>query len=118
MLEVEEFLRNSFLDSAHSAVVAVSAMTGAGLEELRQAIVRVAAEVPAKDSTALARLPIDRVFTMKGFGVVVTGTLLSGHGAEGRRTGGVSCWPAGAGSRSAGAWTEQLSRPSQVNAPR
>jgi selenocysteine-specific elongation factor len=77
-LEVEEFLRNSFLDPAHSAVVAVSAMTGAGLDELRQAIVRVAAEVPAKDSTALARLPIDRVFTMKGFGVVVTGTLVSG----------------------------------------
>jgi selenocysteine-specific elongation factor len=77
-MEVEEFLRDSFLDSAHSAVVAVSAMTGAGLEELRQAIVRVGAEIPAKDSTALARLPIDRVFTMKGFGVVVTGTLLSG----------------------------------------
>ncbi len=77
-MEVEEFLRDSFLDSAHSAVVAVSAMTGAGLEELRQAIVRVGAEIPAKDSAALARLPIDRVFTMKGFGVVVTGTLLSG----------------------------------------
>ena len=77
-MEVEEFLRDSFLDSAHSAVVAVSAMTGAGLEELRQAIVRVGGEIPAKDSAALARLPIDRVFTMKGFGVVVTGTLLSG----------------------------------------
>ena len=77
-LEVEEFLRNSFLDSAHSEVVAVSALSGAGLDELRQAIVRVAAQVPSKDSAALARLPIDRVFTMKGFGVVVTGTLLSG----------------------------------------
>ena len=39
---------------------------------------KVAAEVPARDSTALARLPIDRVFTMKGFGTVVTGTLVSG----------------------------------------
>ena len=77
-LEVEEFLRNSFLDPANSQVVAVSALTGAGLDELRQAIVRVAAEVPAKDSTALARLPIDRVFTIKGFGAVVTGTLVSG----------------------------------------
>jgi selenocysteine-specific elongation factor len=77
-LEVEEFLRHSFLDSAHSPLVAVSALTGAGLEELRQALVQVATEVPAKDSTALARLPIDRVFTMKGFGVVVTGTLVSG----------------------------------------
>jgi selenocysteine-specific elongation factor len=77
-LEVEEFLRDSFLDPAHSAVVAVSAMTGAGLGELRQAIIKVATEIPARDSTALARLPIDRVFTMKGFGAVVTGTLLSG----------------------------------------
>jgi selenocysteine-specific elongation factor len=77
-LEVEQFLRNSFLDSADSPIVAVSALTGAGLDELRQAIVRVAAEVPAKDSIAPARLPIDRVFTMKGFGGVVTGTLVSG----------------------------------------
>jgi selenocysteine-specific elongation factor len=77
-LEVEEFVRNSFLDSAQSAIVAVSALTGAGLDELRRALIRVAAEVPARDSTALARLPVDRVFTMKGFGVVVTGTLVSG----------------------------------------
>ena len=77
-LEVEEFLRNSFLDPAHSSVVAVSSLTGAGLDDLRQALVKAAAEIPAKDSTALARLPIDRVFTMKGFGTVVTGTLVSG----------------------------------------
>ena len=77
-LEVEQFLRNSFLDSADSPIVAVSALTGTGLDQLRQAIVTVAAEIPAKDSTALARLPIDRVFTMKGFGPVVTGTLVSG----------------------------------------
>lgn len=77
-LEVEDFLRGSFLDPAHSPIVPVSSLTGAGLEELKQAIVKVASEVPAKDSTALARLPIDRVFTMKGFGTVVTGTLISG----------------------------------------
>jgi selenocysteine-specific elongation factor len=77
-LEVEEFLRNSFLDSAHSSVVAVSSLTGAGLDDLRQALAKAAVEVPAKDSSTLARLPIDRVFTMKGFGVVVTGTLVSG----------------------------------------
>jgi len=77
-LEVEEFLRNSFLDPAQSSVVAVSSLTGAGLDDLRQALVKAAAEIPARDSSALARLPIDRVFTMKGFGVVVTGTLISG----------------------------------------
>ena len=59
-------------------IVAVSSLTGAGLDDLRQALVKAAAEIPARDSSALARLPIDRVFTMKGFGVVVTGTLISG----------------------------------------
>ncbi len=76
-LEVEEFLRGSFL-SGKSPIVPVNSLTGAGLDQLKQALVRVAAEVPAKDSTALARLPIDRVFTIKGFGTVVTGTLVSG----------------------------------------
>ena len=52
--------------------------TGAGLEDLKRALVRVAGEAQAKDSTSAPRLPIDRVFTMKGFGTVVTGTLLSG----------------------------------------
>jgi selenocysteine-specific elongation factor len=77
-LEVEEFLRNSFLDPAHSSVVAVSSLTGAGLDDLRQALAKTTQDLPARDSSALARLPIDRVFTMKGFGVVVTGTLASG----------------------------------------
>ena len=77
-LEVEDYLRHSFLDPAHSPIVAVSSLTGTGLDELRQTLVEVAAEVPARNSTALVRLPIDRVFTMKGFGVVVTGTLVSG----------------------------------------
>jgi selenocysteine-specific elongation factor len=77
-LELEDYLRGSFLDPAQAPIVAVSAKTGAGLEELRRELARVAAEVPAKDSTALLRLPIDRVFTMKGFGTVVTGTLIGG----------------------------------------
>ncbi len=77
-LEVEDFVRGSFLDSAQSPIVAVSSLTGAGLDELKSALARVASEVAAKDSAALARLPIDRVFTMKGFGTVVTGTLVAG----------------------------------------
>jgi selenocysteine-specific elongation factor len=58
--------------------VAVSSLTGAGLDELRSALAQVASEVAAKNSAALARLPIDRVFSMKGFGTVVTGTLVAG----------------------------------------
>lgn len=77
-LEIADFLRGSFLDPAHSPIVAASSLTGAGLDDVKQALARIASEATAKDSTALARLPIDRVFTMKGFGTVVTGTLVSG----------------------------------------
>ena len=77
-LEVEDFVRGSFLDPARSPMVAVSSLTGAGLDELKSALARVASEVAAKNSAALSRLPIDRVFTMKGFGTVVTGTLVAG----------------------------------------
>jgi len=81
-LEVEDFVRGSFLDTtldpARSPMVAVSSLTGAGLDELKSALAKVASEVAAKNSAALARLPIDRVFTMKGFGTVVTGTLVAG----------------------------------------
>src|SRR5215510_2375152 len=77
-LEVADFLRGSFLDPVQSPIVAVSSVTGAGLDDLKRELARIAAEVAAKDSSALARLPIDRVFTMKGFGTVVTGTLVAG----------------------------------------
>lgn len=77
-LEVEEFLRGTFLEGPKAPIVAVSSLTGAGLDDLKQAIADAVAEVEPRDSQALARLPIDRVFTMKGFGTVVTGTLISG----------------------------------------
>jgi selenocysteine-specific elongation factor len=77
-LEVEEFLRGTFLDASKSPMLAVSSITGAGLEDLKRAMVAVAVSVQPRDSHAIARLPIDRVFTMKGFGTVVTGTLVSG----------------------------------------
>jgi selenocysteine-specific elongation factor len=75
-LEVEDYVRESFL--AKSPIVAVSSLTGAGLDELKSAIAKIASQVTAKDSAALARLPIDRVFTMQGFGTVITGTLVAG----------------------------------------
>src|SRR6202047_1734203 len=77
-LEVEDYVRGSFLDTAHSPMVAVSSLTGAGLDELKSALAQAASEATPKDSAALTRLPIDRVFTMKGFGTVVTGTLVAG----------------------------------------
>jgi selenocysteine-specific elongation factor len=75
-LEAEDFLRGSFLERV--PIVSVSAKTGAGLEELKRALRNAAAEVQGKDSARYFRLPIDRAFAMKGFGSVVTGTLISG----------------------------------------
>ena len=77
-LEIEDFLRGSFLDSSKSPIVAVSSLTGSGIDELKQTLAKMGSAVKARDSEALARLPIDRVFTMKGFGTVVTGTLVAG----------------------------------------
>jgi selenocysteine-specific elongation factor len=74
--EVEDLVAGSFLEGA--PIVPVSAVTGAGLNELRHELARVAGSVPARDPAGWFRLPIDRVFSVKGAGVVVTGTLISG----------------------------------------
>ncbi len=79
-MEVHDFVRGSFLENA--PIVPVSSLAGTGLDELKRELARAAAEVPAKSPAALLRLPIDRVFTMKGFGTVVTGTLFSGSVAK------------------------------------
>jgi selenocysteine-specific elongation factor len=76
-LETEEFIRGSFLEGA--PIVGVSAKTRAGLDELRGQLARIAAETPLKDASRYFRLPIDRAFAMKGFGTVVTGTLIAGE---------------------------------------
>jgi selenocysteine-specific elongation factor len=88
--EVEELVAGSFLEGAPA--VPVSSVTGAGLEQLRQALARVAAEAPQKDASGHFRLPIDRVFTVKGFGTVATGTLVSGSVAREQE---VELYPAG-----------------------
>jgi selenocysteine-specific elongation factor len=75
-LEIEEFVRGSFLENA--SIVPVSARTGAGLDTLKQELLRAAQGAPAKDMERHFRLPIDRSFATKGFGTVVTGTLMSG----------------------------------------
>ncbi|HZT76527.1 MAG TPA: selenocysteine-specific translation elongation factor, partial [Vicinamibacterales bacterium] len=75
-LEVRDLTAGSFLEGA--PIVAVSSKTGAGLDDLRRALVEASATVAERGGGSVARLPIDRVFSMKGFGTVVTGTLVSG----------------------------------------
>ena len=75
-LEIADFLRGSFLERA--PILPVSALKGAGLGELKSELARLASSIASRSSESLTRLPIDRVFSMKGFGTVVTGTLVSG----------------------------------------
>jgi len=75
-LEVDEFVRGSFLEGA--PVVAVSSTTGQGMDELRGVLEKIAEAVLEKDASRYFRLPIDRAFSMRGFGTVITGTLISG----------------------------------------
>jgi len=74
--EVEEFTKGSFLEGA--PVVMVSAKTGEGIDILLKELARTAREVEPKRADGIFRLPVDRSFTVKGFGTVVTGTAISG----------------------------------------
>ena len=76
-VEVREFVSGSFLDGA--PIVPVSARTGVGLENLKAELRRLSLEATPKPVDLPFRLPIDRSFVMKGFGAVVTGTLISGR---------------------------------------
>ncbi|MDH4163525.1 MAG: selenocysteine-specific translation elongation factor [Nitrospirota bacterium] len=74
--EVRDFVKGTFLEKA--PIVPVSSKTAEGLDALKQELDRLAKDVAPKSSNGILRLPIDRVFTMKGFGTVITGTLHSG----------------------------------------
>lgn len=74
--DVRATVRGTFLEGA--PIVPVSAVTGAGLPDLLQALAALAERTRARDASAPARLPVDRVFTVAGFGTVVTGTLVAG----------------------------------------
>jgi len=80
---VRAAVAGSFLDSA--PMIPVSVRTGEGLEALRKTLAGLAGVVPRQERAGLARLPVDRVFSVKGFGTVVTGTLVSGAIAAGDR---------------------------------
>ncbi len=75
--ELRDYLRDTFL--AEAPLVEVSAVTGRGLKELKEVLAGIAGEVEEKSSQGPLRLPVDRVFTVTGFGTVVTGTLVSGQ---------------------------------------
>jgi selenocysteine-specific elongation factor len=79
--EARELVQGSFLQDA--PVVNVSARTGAGLDDLKSHLEELAGLVPPRSLDFTMRLPIDRAFSMKGFGAVVTGTLISGKINEG-----------------------------------
>ena len=75
--EVKEELEGTFLE--HAPVVKVSAATGEGLEVLIDTISQMTSdEMMTKDISTIPRLPIDRAFTLSGFGTIITGTLVSG----------------------------------------
>ncbi|HEX7958003.1 MAG TPA: selenocysteine-specific translation elongation factor, partial [Pyrinomonadaceae bacterium] len=79
--EAEELVAGSFLEGAPA--LALSARTGQGIEEFKAALRDAALAAPERSSDAVARLPVDRSFTMRGFGAVATGTLVAGEFAEG-----------------------------------
>jgi len=75
--EIRETLAGTFLEGA--PIKRFSAVTGEGTEDLLATLAELAAQVPRKPASGIFRLPVDRVFTIKGFGTVVTGTAITGH---------------------------------------
>lgn len=80
-LDAAELVEGSFLQDA--PVVAVSARTGEGIGQLKKTLETLAQKIPARQDRTIMRLPIDRSFSVKGFGAVVTGTLIAGEISEG-----------------------------------
>ena len=80
-LELGELVRGTFLAAA--PVVPLSARTGEGLDALRAELLALFAVTRPRDASGIARLPVDRSFVLRGFGTVVTGTLVSGRLREG-----------------------------------
>jgi len=74
--DIRKFVKDTFLDGA--PILPVSAATGKGIPEFIKTLDELSPKIPGRSSSGLFRLPVDRVFTMKGFGTVITGTLISG----------------------------------------
>ncbi|MFT3743507.1 MAG: selenocysteine-specific translation elongation factor [Pyrinomonadaceae bacterium] len=80
-LDAAELIEGSFLE--HAPAITVSTRSGSGIDELRETLVSISRERPPRINEMITRLPIDRSFSVKGFGAVVTGTLASGTINEG-----------------------------------
>lgn len=74
--DIQDFTRGTFLENA--PVLPVSSVTGQGVAEFSGIVADIVTQIPARSQSGLLRLPVDRVFSMKGFGTVITGTLVSG----------------------------------------
>ncbi len=88
--DIKEFTSGTFLED--KPVLPVSSVTGQGIPEFIKALDKLSAMIPVRSSTGLFRLPVDRVFSMKGFGTVITGTLISGNVRTGDK---VMVYPSG-----------------------
>ena len=90
MEDIRDFTRGTFM--ADAPIVPVSAATGAGVDTFIDILDNFCREIPARNATGLFRLPVDRVFSMKGFGTVITGTLVSGKVSVGEN---IMIYPSG-----------------------
>ncbi len=91
---VRNFVRGSFL--ADAPILPVSALTGAGVEAVKAALREIGLRVAPRPDSGIFRMPVDRVFTMHGFGTVVAGTILGGMVKAGDR---IEIYPEGLKSR-------------------
>ncbi len=74
--DIKKFIKGTFLEKA--PIFTVSSATGKGIEKLKEGILSLSSRFQRKEATGLFRLPIDRVFTLKGYGTIVTGSVISG----------------------------------------
>ncbi|MGD9876496.1 selenocysteine-specific translation elongation factor [Desulfococcus sp.] len=90
MEDIRDFVQGTFLEDR--PIVPVSSVTGRGMDDFVAALEQLSREVPERSSSGIFRLPVDRVFTMRGFGTVITGTLISGRVSVGET---VMLYPSG-----------------------
>jgi len=88
--QVKDFLKGSFLEDA--PIIPVSSLDGTGVDDLKQALAELGKTVAVRPDSGIFRMPVDRVFALRGFGTVIAGTILSGEVREGDR---VEIFPGG-----------------------